>query len=387
MKKIKKITVFVASGLVVVLLFAALQRLVVPKYAGDIPEGNFTAEYYEETAKHDVIMIGDCEVYENLNPMYLWKNYGITSYIRGNAQQLTWQSYYMLEDTLQYETPEVVIYNIQALTHGEPQREEYNRMTLDGMKWSGTKWEAIQVSMCEEEQTLDYIFPLLRYHSRILDLSKEDLTYFNKKKKVAHNGYYLRVDVLPVSESDVADTTWLFGEEEEQEEIIDPWASIEVEEDEDTVQLPLAEGKEDKTFGKMPMKYLDKIRKLCEEKGIQLILMKAPSLAPQWYEEENQQVVDYAQKHDLPYINFYELLDEVEIDYETDTYDGGLHMNLSGADKLSEYMGNLLTTEYGIKDHRQEEKIASVYNKKYDYFEKMKQKQLDDLEKYGEVRD
>ena len=387
MKKIKKITVFVASGLVVVLLFAALQRLVVPKYAGDIPEGNFTAEYYEETAKHDVIMIGDCEVYENLNPMYLWKNYGITSYIRGNAQQLTWQSYYMLEDTLQYETPEVVIYNIQALTHGEPQREEYNRMTLDGMKWSGTKWEAIQASMCEEEQTLDYIFPLLRYHSRILDLSKEDLTYFNKKKKVAHNGYYLRVDVLPVSESDVADTTWLFGEEEEQEEIIDPWASIEVEEDEDTVQLPLAEGKEDKTFGKMPMKYLDKIRKLCEEKGIQLILMKAPSLAPQWYEEENQQVVDYAQKHDLPYINFYELLDEVEIDYETDTYDGGLHMNLSGADKLSEYMGNLLTTEYGIKDHRQEEKIASVYNKKYDYFEKMKQKQLDDLEKYGEVRD
>lgn len=387
MKKIKKSTVFVASGLVVVLLFAALQRLVVPKYAGDIPEGNFTAEYYEETAKHDVIMIGDCEVYENLNPMYLWKNYGITSYIRGNAQQLTWQSYYMLEDTLQYETPEVVIYNIQALTHGEPQREEYNRMTLDGMKWSGTKWEAIQASMCEEEQTLDYIFPLLRYHSRILDLSKEDLTYYNKKKKVAHNGYYLRVDVLPVSESDVADTTWLFGEEEEQEEIIDPWASIEVEEDEDTVQLPLAEGKEDKTFGKMPMKYLDKIRKLCEEKGIQLILMKAPSLAPQWYEEENQQVVDYAQKHDLPYINFYELLDEVEIDYETDTYDGGLHMNLSGADKLSEYMGNLLTTEYGIKDHRQEEKIASVYNKKYDYFEKMKQKQLDDLEKYGEVRD
>ena len=193
--------------------------------------------------------------------------------------------------------------------------------------------------------------------------------------------------MLPVSESDVADTAWLLGEEEEQEEILDPWAEIEVEEDEDTVKLPIAEGNEDKTFGDMPMEYLDRIRKLCEEKGIQLILMKAPSLAPQWYEEENQQVVDYAKKYDLPYINFYELLDEVKIDYETDTYDGGLHMNLSGADKLSEYMGNLLTKEYGIKDHRQEEEIASVYNKKYDYFEEMKQKQLDDLEKYGEVRD
>ncbi len=387
MRKLKKILVAISSVLVVALLFVALQRLVMPKYTKDITEGNFTAEYYEETTEHDVIMIGDCEVYENLNPMYLWENYGITSYIRGNAQQLTWQSYYMLEDTLRYETPKVVIYNIQALTHAEPQREEYNRMTLDGMKWSATKWDAIQASMCEEEQVLDYVFPILRYHSRILDLSKDDITYFNKKKKSAHNGYYLRVDVLPVSESDVADTAWLLGEEQEQEEILDPWAEIEVEEDEDTVKLPIAKGNEDKTFGDMPMKYLDKIRKLCAEKKIQLILMKAPSLAPQWYEEENQQVVDYAKKYDLPYINFYELLDEVEIDYETDTYDGGLHMNLSGADKLSRYMGDLLVKEYGIKDHRQEKEIASVYNKKYKHFEKMKQKQLDDLEKYGEVRD
>jgi len=392
MKIIKKLLIFIMSVLVIVICYFAVQRLVMPKYAGDITEGNFTAEYYKETTEHDVIIIGDCEVYENINPMYLWSNYGITSYIRGNAQQLTWQSYYILEDTLRYETPEVVIYNIQALTHSEPQREEYNRMTLDGMKWSKTKWDAINVSMCKGEQILDYVFPLLRYHSRIFELSKEDFMYFNKTKKSTHNGYYLRVDVLPVSQSDVADPTWLLGDgedeelEEEEEDIFDPWAEIEVEEDEETVHLPIADGNEDKTFGELPMKYLDKIRELCVQNNIKLILMKAPSLAPQWYEEENQQVLDYAEKYNLPYINFYELLDQVNIDYETDTYDGGLHMNLSGADKLSEYIGNLLVTEYGIKDHRQEEKFSSVYNDKYNYFTKMKQKQLDDIEKYGEIR-
>ena len=99
-KRGKKIAVGILSAAVVVLLFAVLQRLVQPKYADDILEGNFTAEYYQETTKHDVLMIGDCEVYENFDPIYLWKNYGITSYIRGNAQQLTWQSYYMLEDNL-----------------------------------------------------------------------------------------------------------------------------------------------------------------------------------------------------------------------------------------------------------------------------------------------
>ena len=94
----KKILTAICSVAGCIVIFLGLQRLVQPKYADDILEGNFTKEYYEETTQHDVLMVGDCEVYENFNPMYLWKNYGITSYIRGNAQQLIWQSYYMLED-------------------------------------------------------------------------------------------------------------------------------------------------------------------------------------------------------------------------------------------------------------------------------------------------
>ena len=121
--KIKTIIKVVCSIAFAIILFFGLQRLVEPKYAEDILEGNFTAEFYEETTEHDVLFVGDCEVYENFDPMYLWKNYGITSYIRGNAQQLAWQSYYMLEDTLKYETPKVVIYNVQALGYATPQKE------------------------------------------------------------------------------------------------------------------------------------------------------------------------------------------------------------------------------------------------------------------------
>lgn len=372
---------------IVFLLFAALQRLVQPKYASDMPEGNFTAEYYEETTEHDVILVGDCEVYENIDPMYLWSNYGITSYIRGNAQQLAWQSYYLLEDTLRTETPKVVIYNVQALTYAEPQREEYNRMTLDGMKWSATKLNAIQASACKGEKLLDYVFPLLRYHSRITALTGDDFTYYWNRPKISHNGYYMRIDVLSVSESDVADASWLEEDSgEEDEEIEDPWADVEgaVEEDEEDSLLPAAE--EGKPFGSLPMEYLDRMRLLCEEKGIQLILMKAPSLAPVWYDSDNQQVVDYAEKYQLPYINFYELLEETGLDYEKDTYDGGLHMNLSGADKLSEYLGELLQETYHVADHRGEENYDKVYEKKLQFYENMKKEQQEELERYGEIR-
>lgn len=402
MNRWKKTAAAILSAGMILILFLALQRLVEPKYAEDILEGNFTSEYYDETTSHDVLFIGDCEVYENFDPIYLWKHFGITSYIRGNAQQLTWHSYYMLEDTLRYETPKAVIYNVQALTHSEPQREEYNRMALDGMKWSKTKFDAIRASMCKGERMLDYLFPLLRYHQRIFDLSKSDLTYYWNARKVTHNGYYMRIDVLPVSESDVADPTWLLGkddaetsEEETEEEsddfIDDPWGDIEGADEEeegiDDTNVPdIDDSKEGEPFGSYPLEYLDKIRTLCEEKGIQLLLIKAPSLAPQWYSSDNEQVTAYAAKHNLPYINFYELLEETGIDYETDTYDGGLHMNLSGADKLSAYIGKVLADRYGIADHRNDSELTAVYEKKIRFYEEMKDAQQEELNKYGEIK-
>lgn len=440
MKQRKKIVVIMLSVLFPVLILFLLQRLVEPKYdgSGDMPlEGNFTAEYYQETTDHDVILVGDCEVYENIDPMYLWKNYGITSYIRGNAQQLVWQSYYMLEDSLKYEKPKVVIYNVQSLEHAEPQRETYNRMALDGMKWSETKWNAIRASMCEGEYMLDYIFPILRYHSRITSLSKSDLKYYRTPKRVSHNGYYMRIDVLPVSESDVADTEWLLGEsiaasegggseaegdsgeedlwemmeEEDTAETAEDTDSGDSEEDlwkmmeeedtadgvgseeelEDTAEdlkgnAPSATQENLDSFGARPMRYLDKMRGLCEENGIQLILMKAPSLAPVWHDSENEQILDYAKRYDLPYINFYDLLEETGIDYETDTYDGGLHMNLSGADKISEHLGKVLTNQYGIEDHRNDADLSKVYDKKYQFYEDMIAAQQKELDQYGEIR-
>jgi hypothetical protein len=379
----KKAVTAVLSLAVFALLFLGLQRLVEPKYADDVPEGNFTAAYYDETTEHDVIMVGDCEVYENLDPMYLWKNYGITSYIRGNAQQLVWQSYYMLEDTLKYETPKVVIYNVQSLSYGEPVREAYNRMTLDGMRWSKTKWDAIEASMFDDEEMLDYLFPIFRYHARITELTKSDLTYYFSRKQVAHNGYYMRIDVLPLSQSDVADGTWLLGDSQaEDDEIEDPW-------DEEDVEIEDPWDEEDDAqyqFSDYAMQYLDRMRTLCEENGIRLILMKAPSLSPVWPEEKNRQVVAYAEEYGLDYINFYELIDELSINYETDTYDGGLHMNLNGADKLSEYLGAYLRDNCGLEDHRSDEALSEVYDAKYQFYEEMKQGQQQELDEFGEIR-
>ena len=305
-----------------------LQRLLMPKYVTGVVEGALIAEYYPEEKNHDVIFIGDCEVYENFSPQILWEEYGINSFIRGSAQQLIWQSYYLLEDTLRYETPKVVVFNVLSMKYNEPQKEAYNRMTLEGMRWSMSKVNAIKASVTDQEQFLDYVFPILRYHSRWSEIKGDDFRYMFDTKKVSHNGYYMRVDVKHAGT------------------IPDP--------------KPLA----DYRFGENAYAYLDRMTALCKEKGIQLVLIKAPSLYPHWYDEWEEQMEEYAEENDLLYINFLDLIDEVGLDFQTDTYDGGLHLNLSGAEKLSRYFGTLLTEQTEVSDRRGEEALQRTWAEK-----------------------
>lgn len=302
-----------------------LQRLFMPKYMHGIVEGAMIAEYYDEEMNHDIVMVGDCELYENIDPIYLWENFGINSYIRGSAQQLIWQSYYLMEETLKYEKPQAIVFNVLSMKYNKPQKEAYNRMTLDGMKWSASKVRSIQASMMEDEYFVDYLFPFLRYHSRWKELSQDDLTYFWNRDKVSHNGYYLRVDVKAAE------------------------------------NVPEGKPLGNYQFGDNAYYYLEKMADLCEENGVELILVKAPSLYPTWYPEWEEQIQDFAAEHHLAYYNFLADADTVGLDFSQDTYDGGLHLNLSGADKLSQYFGEILTEKHGFRDQRGDAHLQEVY--------------------------
>ena len=334
MRSKKKTAVCVVLSVVIILLVLwFLQRLLMPKYMSGVVEGAMVSEYYDEKKDHDVIFIGDCELYENISPMVLWEEYGINSYIRGTAQQLIWQSYYLMEETFTYEKPKVAVFNVLSLKYNEPQKETYNRMTLDYMKWSRSKVGSIKASMTEEESFLDYVFPLLRYHSRWNELTSDDFKYFWHRDPVTFNGYYMRVDVLPAE------------------------------------NVPEGKVLADYSFGKNAWKYLDKMVELCRENDVELVLVKAPSLVPYWYDEWEEQVEAYAAEHDLKYYNFLEVTDEIGLDYSKDTYDAGLHLNLSGAEKMAHYFGKILTDECGLESRRGEEGLEADWQEKREAYD------------------
>ncbi|NLX63424.1 MAG: SGNH/GDSL hydrolase family protein [Clostridiaceae bacterium] len=344
----KKIISFVILILAVFTLGWLLQKLLMPKYMTKIVEGALISEYYDEKNKdHDVIFIGDCEVYENFSPITLWEKYGITSYIRGSAQQLIWHSYYILEDTLKYEKPDVVVFSVLSMMYDKPQKEAYNRMSIDGLPLSLTKIKMAKASMLPEEDLITYVFPLLRFHSRWNELSEEDFKYWFKKDKIAHNGYLMRVDVKPAS------------------------------------SFPKPRKLADYRFGDICYDYLDKIVKLCKDNDIELVLLKAPSLYPHWYDEWDAQIVDYAKKNDLLYINMLDHLEQIGLDFSTDTYDAGLHLNLSGAEKCSVFLGKILKEKFNLADKRQDENLKAIWQEKIDAYYKMKEEQYKELEEYG----
>lgn len=316
MKNILKAIVILT---IFIIIFIFLNMLFQPKYATSLVEGSMIAEYYDEPKDHEVIFIGDCEVYANFSPMVMYEEEGIKAYVRGSSQQMIWQSYYILKETLKYETPKVVVLNVNSMRYGKDSKEvseAYNRLTIDNMKWSKEKMEIIKESMTKDETFLSYVFPILRYHSRYDKLTKEDFEYLMKDKKVTYNGFLINKNVKGVE------------------------------------NLPTKRRLANYEFSKACYEFLDKITKLCKENHIKLVLVKAPSVYPYWYEEYNEQIREYAEKNNIDFYNLVEEAENIGLDYSADTYDGGLHLNLQGATKLSKYFSKILKEKYNLTDYR-----------------------------------
>ena len=330
MKKLIRIIIIVTFF---ILMFIFFNLLVRPKYETSLIEGSLIRDYYESVKDHEVVILGDCEVYANYSPMEMYKQDGIKAYVRGSSQQMLWQSYYILKETLNYETPKLVVFSVGALRNGiDKNNEAYNRLAIDYMKWSKEKVDIINASMTNKESFLSYVLPILRYHERISSLTSEDFKYLFKSELVSYNGFIINKEIKPVG------------------------------------NLPIKRRLANYNFDEVNLEYLDKIVKLCKDNNIKLLLVKAPSLYPYWYDEYEEFIQEYASKNDIDYLNMLELVDEMEIDFSQDTYDGGLHLNLSGAVKNTKYFSNYIKDNYNLTDYSGD----AEYNKLLKTYEEMK---------------
>lgn len=244
----------------------------------------------------DVLVLGDSESYTSISPLDLWREKGITSYVCGQSGQRIAESYYMLKQALKTQRPKLVLLETNAVFTFSSDTEELQRAVGE----FGA-----------------YYLPVFRYHN----LWKRAVSGLGRKPRFDLKGFWIRTGVRPY-------TGGTYMKQTKDTEPIRP----------------------------LVFHYLEKIRKLCERRGIPLLLMTVPSPRNHTWEKHNT-MAEYAKKKGLSYLDLNLETEALEIDWQTDSLDAGEHLNFSGAQKVTRYMAKYLE-RYALADHRAEEAYA-----------------------------
>ena len=94
----------------------------------------------------------------------------------------------------------------------------------------------------------------------------------------------------------------------------------------------------------------------------------------------------YAREKGVSYINFLDKIDEVGLDFTQDTYDGGLHLNLSGAEKLTKWFGQWLAENCELPDHGNDAAVQSLWAQRAQRYHAMAEDQRRELAELGYLK-
>ena len=104
-------------------------------------------------------------------------------------------------------------------------------------------------------------------------------------------------------------------------------------------------------FAREQYYYFNKIKKLCDENNIELILYGVPS--PVSYNIRMHRGIEkLAEENGVAFLDGNSDTDKLHIDWDKDTFDKGDHLNLFGSAKMTDYLAQYMTSNCSLTDHR-----------------------------------
>jgi hypothetical protein len=104
--------------------------------------------------------------------------------------------------------------------------------------------------------------------------------------------------------------------------------------------------------------YLQKIVDLAKSKGAAVLLIASPS-PKNWTEGKSLAISDWAEAHGETFLDLNECLNDIGINWDTDSLDRGDHVNFNGTLKINSYLGPILVENYGLIDRRDDSNYQS----------------------------
>lgn len=283
----------------------------------------------------DVLFLGSSHMYASISPMDLWRDYGFTSFNASVGLLSIPMTYFELRELLKVQKPKIVVLETYFIFLADmlyENREVNAHYVFDNIPFSLGIHEAIQTLIPEDQDKIQYYTNFFSFHNQWKSLSKNDFNPW-----------------LIATRWNRGASTHFYNPHEVRE------APVIVLQDE--ITLP----------PEIPLEYLYKIIELCRKEEVQLVFMIEPFPASEIMQKRFNYVGVVAKDEDIPYLNFFHLLDEIGFDFTRDMADSN-HVNYFGNQKLTSYLGEYLQTNYNLPDHRDDPAIADLWNKDYETF-------------------
>ncbi len=322
----KNICRIVGFLLILSIVMFKLNDVVAFKYTDGVTQMEHFYDLEEGTV--DVLVLGSSHAFVDVNPAMLYEEFGIASYDLCASMQPMWNTYYYLEEALKYQEPKLIVLDVYRLVEAFPYAKESKVVkNTYGMRFSRNKYEAIQVSLAEEDQgdLLMHMVEFPSYHSRYVDLTPED---FNRGFVVndSYKGAHPVTEVVPMERPEVSEIT----------------ETLEIE--------------------KKTMEYFEKILLTAKEHDIPVLLMNAPYIV----QPDDKKVFNTLEEYltvqtvydKVSYVDFNGMYDEIGLDFATDFADHN-HLNVNGLPKFNQALGSYIEENYELPDRRGDEAFSS----------------------------
>lgn len=341
-KELFRSVVFMA---IVAVMFIILCDLFEQENNKNFDKRIFTYRTLEEDTV-DAVYIGTSGVDRYWIAAKAYEEYGMTVYPMSVEQMPAWLFIPMIEESLEYQSPELIILDVRAFTQSQEtdEMEIRARRILDAMdlfslnrlKTAFRTMESIH-KLDEEKPLFDvsYLLSFVKYHSMIME---ESYRFENNIGSKVHEyaGFYM-----------------------------DPSLTIKVKE----IKPCIYKSKLNPELDKITEEALYEVLDYIEEKDLKVLFVDSPQQRSKVEAGRTETIYSILEERGMDYLSYYTKDNKsgitIDFDYKKDFYGEG-HVNYYGAEKFTAEMAKYLDENYDLPDRREDENAKKYWDGVYD---------------------
>ena len=337
---LKAVCFLIVLGVVIL----SVQEVVVP-YRDWPSKGRRTTKtvrsvFNEQKDSLDVLWLGTSHVFSAISPMELYRQTNIYSYVLGIVGERAPVAYYLAQAALREQTPKLVIVDVGVFFHSDADNKNTGAWqgALDALPITRM---ADRVAMAkglaetrdepfDEGYIARSVLPILLYHDNYT-AGVEEYLNLHTDQLYPRKGFVCTTGIKASKATPVDPAAEPQTNTVEFQELLERF----------NTNLPTANA----------------LKKLCDDHGVELVFTKMPVCARKsydgrWSVEKHMLAQSLADEMGIEFIDLN--YQDVDIDWNTDTRDGGMHLNLAGAVKATSFLGEWLSEHYDFGPHDDE---------------------------------